>query len=165
MTRSSPAGGRREGAPASASRRERYRAETREEAKRLALGQLADSGPWALSLSAVAKEMGITGPALYRYFAGRDELLAELVVDAYEDLADAVQAATHGPAARSPRARVRAFATAYRDWALSQPHRYLLLFGTPVPGPPVTKPADWRRSITSLSDCIRVKGPSRRITR
>lgn len=115
-------------------RRERIRAETREEAKRLALRQISESGPWGLSLNAIARQMGVTGPALYRYFAGRDELLAELVADAYEDLADALSAAAQQPGlAGSPRSRLRAVAFAYRDWALSQPHRYLLLFGTSLP--------------------------------
>ncbi|HEY9476784.1 MAG TPA: TetR/AcrR family transcriptional regulator [Mycobacteriales bacterium] len=119
--------------PVPANRRERYRAEIRDEVKRLALGQLAESGPCGLSLNAIARQMGVTGPALYRYFAGRDELLVELVVDAYEDLADMVHAAAHPTGARPPQDRVRAVAAAYREWALSQPHRYRLLFGATVP--------------------------------
>lgn len=114
------------------SRRERYRTETREEAKQIALGQLEGSGPAGLSFNAIAKEMGLTGPALYRYFAGRDALLAELIADAYDDLADALTAASAPAPGRSPAARFRALATAYRDWALAQPHRYRLLFGDPV---------------------------------
>lgn len=116
----------------SLSPRERYRAQAREEAKRIALHQLAEAGPGALSLNAIAKEMGLTGPALYRYFAGRDELLAELVADAYDDLADAVEAAARQGRQGSPGDRLRALASAYRDWALAQPHRYRLLFGTPM---------------------------------
>src|ERR1044072_163112 len=112
--------------------RERYREQNREEAKRIALEQLAESGPAGVSVNAIAREMGVTGPALYRYFAGRDGLLTELIADAYTELADTVEhAATPKPA---PGARARALATAWRDWALAQPHRYLLLFGTPIPG-------------------------------
>src|SRR5262245_29799005 len=76
--------------------------------------------------------MGITGPALYRYFANRDALLTELISDAYHDLADTLEGAIAGAEA-SP-ARLRAAAAALREWALAAPHRYLLLFGTPIPG-------------------------------
>ncbi len=119
------------------SRRARYRAETRAEAKGIALRQLAGGGGEAVSLNAIGKEMGVSGPALYRYFASRDALLTELIVDAYGDLAAAMEAADvaarQGDGA-APRERLRALAAAYRAWALAQPHRYLLLYGTPVPG-------------------------------
>ncbi|HEX5495384.1 MAG TPA: TetR/AcrR family transcriptional regulator [Mycobacteriales bacterium] len=141
------------------SRRERHRVETRDEAKRLALAQLAESGwsgPCALSLTAIARQMGITGPALYRYFAGRDELLAELAGDACEDLADAVHAAARQPG--PPRVRVRAVATAYRDWALSQPHRYRLLFGAGTSPDLGTEPAA-RRTVAALLAALTGSAP------
>lgn len=117
-----------------ATRRERIRAQTREEAKAAALRQIAAAGPQSLSLNAIGKELGMTGPALYRYFAGRDELLTELISDGYHDLADAVLTAGAAVEGQPPADRIRALARAYREWALAQPHRYLLLFGTPVPG-------------------------------
>ncbi|MCW6005059.1 TetR/AcrR family transcriptional regulator [Micromonospora sp. CPCC 205371] len=117
-----------------ATRRDRIRAQTRDEAKAAALRQIAAAGPQSLSLNAIGKELGMTGPALYRYFAGRDELLTELISDGYHDLADAVSAASAAAAGKPPADRIRALARAYREWALAQPHRYLLLFGTPVPG-------------------------------
>jgi AcrR family transcriptional regulator len=114
--------------------RERYRAQVRAEVKQAALRQLAESGPAGLSVSAIGKELGVSGPALYRYFAGRDELLTELVIDAYDDLADALRAATSSAASQEPRAQFEALARAYRAWALAEPHRYRLLFGPPLPG-------------------------------
>jgi AcrR family transcriptional regulator len=120
--------------------RERYRAHVRHEVKQAALRQLAESGPAAVSISAIGKQLGVSGPALYRYFASRDELLTELVIDAYHDLADALADATggSGPATGAsgpgPRARLGDMARAYRAWALAQPHRYRLLFGPPLPG-------------------------------
>lgn len=113
------------------SRRDRYRTATREEAKGIALRQLAEGGTGALSLNAIGKEMGITGPALYRYFASRDALLTELIIDAYGDFAAAVETVVQ---AGDDAAYLRALAAAIRAWALAQPHRYLLLYGTPVPG-------------------------------
>lgn len=118
--------------PASApSRRERYRVQTVEEAKQTALRQIAEHGTDGLSLTAVARELGMSGPALYRYFASREELLSQLVVDGFDDLAGAVERAVEA-AGSDPSARFRALTAAYRDWALAQPHRYLLVFGTPA---------------------------------
>ncbi|WP_413809996.1 TetR/AcrR family transcriptional regulator [Streptomyces sp. OE57] len=119
-------------------RRERYRKQTREEAKAVALAQLAESGTAGISVNAIAKAMGMTGPALYRYFASRDELLTELITDTYRDLAETLAQAV---ADAAPADRFRAMARALRDWAKRQPDRYLLIYGTPVPGyhaPPET---------------------------
>ena len=114
--------------------RQRYRAQVRKEAKQAALGQLEQSGPAGLSVSAIGKELGVSGPALYRYFASRDELLTELIIDAYDDLAQALRVAAEQHEGTRPRARFEALARAYRSWALNQPHRYRLLFGPPLPG-------------------------------
>jgi AcrR family transcriptional regulator len=108
--------------------------QVREEIKQAALGQLAQSGPAGVSVNAIGKELGVTGPALYRYFASRDALLTELVIDAYTDLAASLRAAIHNAPSRAPRRRFEALARAYRAWALAQPHRYRLLYGPPLPG-------------------------------
>ncbi|NKE55962.1 TetR/AcrR family transcriptional regulator [Lentzea sp. PSKA42] len=108
--------------------RERYRAQVRAEVKRHAWEQIASAGVTALSLNAIAKEMGMSGPALYRYFAGRDELITALIRDAYRSLADTVRAAFEAGTT------VVGLAAVIREWALSDPHRYLLIYGTPVPG-------------------------------
>lgn len=108
--------------------RERYRTQVRAEIKERAWEQMASAGASALSLNAIAKGMGMSGPALYRYFAGRDELMTELIRDSYRSLADAFgTAAGSGP-------DVAALAHALRDWALADPQRYFLVYGTPVPG-------------------------------
>jgi AcrR family transcriptional regulator len=121
-------------APEPSAMRQRYRTQVRTEVKQAALRQLAESGPAGLSVSAIGKELGVSGPALYRYFASRDELLTELVIDAYHDLANALSAATSHAPSQDPRARLEALVRAYRSWALAQPHRYRLLFGPPLPG-------------------------------
>jgi AcrR family transcriptional regulator len=108
--------------------RERYRAQVRAEVKEHAWEQIATAGASALSLNAIAKQMGMSGPALYRYFAGRDELITELIRDAYRSLADTFRAASE------PGADVAALAHALRRWALDHPQRYFLVYGTPVPG-------------------------------
>jgi hypothetical protein len=68
-------------------------------------------------------------------------VLTELIRDAYRELAATVNAAADAlPPDASPRARLRRLATACRGWATAQPHRYLLIEGTPVPG--YTAPPD-----------------------
>jgi AcrR family transcriptional regulator len=111
------------------SRRERLRAETFAEITELAMAQVAEGGPAALSLNAIAKQMRMSGPAIYRYFASRDELLKQLVVDAYGDLAETLGQALQQARRRRPDARFRAVAGAYRAWALDHPGRYPLLLG------------------------------------
>ncbi|MGI5170284.1 TetR/AcrR family transcriptional regulator [Spirillospora sp. CA-253888] len=108
--------------------RERYRAQVRAEIKELAWEQIATAGASALSLNAIAKQMGMSGPALYRYYASRDELITELVTDAYRSLADVLRSAADAGA------DLAALAHALRDWALQAPQRYFLIYGTPVPG-------------------------------
>jgi AcrR family transcriptional regulator len=106
----------------------------RNEIKELALRQLAEAGPQGISLNAIARQIGLSGPALYRYYASRDELLTELVIDAYNDMADAMKEAAEAASDRRAGDRFRAVAWAYRAWAVAAPHRYRLLFGPPLPG-------------------------------
>jgi AcrR family transcriptional regulator len=108
--------------------RARYRAQVRTEIKERAWEQIATAGASALSLNAIAKRMGMSGPALYRYFGGRDELITELVRDAYRSLADTFRATAESGT------DVTALAHALRGWALEDPQRYFLIYGTPVPG-------------------------------
>ncbi|WP_406007779.1 TetR/AcrR family transcriptional regulator [Streptomyces sp. NBC_00637] len=108
--------------------RERYRAQVRAEVKERAWEQIATAGASALSLNAIAKQMGMSGPALYRYFAGRDELITELVRDAYRSLADAFRATS------ADGGGLTGLAHTLRGWALEDPQRYFLVYGTPVPG-------------------------------
>ncbi|MGW4830087.1 TetR/AcrR family transcriptional regulator [Amycolatopsis japonica] len=108
--------------------RERYRDQVRAEIKQHAWEQIATAGVPALSLNAIAKQVGMSGPALYRYFASRDDLITALIRDAYRSLADTVRAAFDGGA------DLAGLAVTIRDWARSDPQRYFLIYGTPVPG-------------------------------
>lgn len=115
--------------------RERFRDQVREQVKDAALVQLADGGAQAISLNAIAKSLAVTGPALYRYFANRDDLLATLIIDAYGDLRDALARTITDSSDNADRGeRIHRLSHAYRDWALAQPHRYELLFKPPMPG-------------------------------
>lgn len=114
-------------------RRADQRAATTAEIKQAALDQIAARGAPSLSMRGLAREIGMSPAGLYRYFDGRDALLTELVADAYNDLARAVEDAISA-AGPSPRQRLIHGAVAYREWALEDPNRFLLIFGTPIPG-------------------------------
>ena len=109
--------------------------------------QLAESGAGELSLRAIARELNIVSSAIYRYFSSRDELITALITDAYNDLADVLEAATTG-GRRSPRRRWRDVCTALRDWARNEPHRFGLIFGTSIPG--------YRAPQTTVGPAVRV---------
>ena len=73
--------------------RERARAEITAEILDAARGYLATDGAPALSLRAIARDLGMASSALYRYFSSRDELLTRLIIDAYDSLGAAAEAA------------------------------------------------------------------------
>jgi AcrR family transcriptional regulator len=114
--------------------RERARVRTIEQIVHLGREHLALHGAAALSLRAVARDLGVVSSAVYRYVESRDELLTLLLIDAYGDLGNAVDAAVGPLPADDFRGRFAALAHAVRKWALSEPSRYALLFGSPVPG-------------------------------
>ena len=114
--------------------RERVRAEITREITDVARARLAADGAAALSLRAVARELGMVSSAIYRYFASRDELLTALIIEGYDALGEAVEQADAACAREDYPARWRAAAGAARDWALAHPHEYALLYGSPVPG-------------------------------
>ncbi|MGN7223356.1 TetR/AcrR family transcriptional regulator [Curtobacterium flaccumfaciens] len=95
--------------------------------------RLTDEGPAALSLRAVARDVGMVSSAVYRYFPSRDDLLTALLITDYDELGAAVEAAgaAAGPA---PGARWVAMCRAIRDWSIAHPGDFALLFGSPVPG-------------------------------
>jgi AcrR family transcriptional regulator len=114
--------------------RERARAQTIADIVRLGREHLATHGAAALSLRAVARDLGVVSSAVYRYVASRDELLTLLLVDAYNELGDAVDAAVSSKPEGDFAGRFQALGLAVREWALREPARYGLLFGSPVPG-------------------------------
>jgi AcrR family transcriptional regulator len=117
-----------------ASLRARVRAGMLEEIKKTARRHLAEHGAANLSLRAVARDVGIVSSAVYRYYASRDELLTALIVDAYNSLGEAAEAA-EAPVVRADLlARYRAVSQGVRRWALANPHEYALIYGSPVPG-------------------------------
>lgn len=115
-------------------RRERTRAATIAEIKAVALRLMHETGTTDLRFSDIAREMGMTAPGLYRYFAGSEELLTALIVDAYDDLGSQIAAARDAQPPDDLWARLFAISAAYRGWARQEPQQFALIFGMPVPG-------------------------------
>lgn len=96
--------------------------------------QIAASGASSLSLRAIARELNITAPAIYNYYPDRDALVTALIIEAYTSFGDAQLAARDSVPAEDLEGRLKATGRAYRQWALTYPERYQLIFGTPIPG-------------------------------
>jgi len=115
-------------------RRAKFRQITIDEIKSLARLQMAEGGTASLSLNAIAKHMGMSGPALYRYFESRDALITALIVEAYEALANALEETAARFADQPVRDCLRQVLLTYRRWALDHPIDFQLIFGNPIPG-------------------------------
>lgn len=112
------------------------------------MARIADEGASALTIRGIARDVGLSPAGMYRYYDSRDSLLTDLLVDAYSALADTVGAAaglspagpadtdvlTMADAVPDPTRAMLAAIEAYRAWAVADPARFLLVFGTPVPG-------------------------------
>ncbi|GAB3847450.1 TetR/AcrR family transcriptional regulator [Dactylosporangium cerinum] len=118
----------------SAPRREKARAATIDEIKLTALTHMRETGTLDIRFADIARAMEMTPPALYRYFADRDELLSALIADAYDDLARCVAEARDAVPAADIGARFLAIARSYRQWARQEPQQFALIFGLPVAG-------------------------------
>jgi AcrR family transcriptional regulator len=148
------------GAPAPVSRRDRLRAATKEEIIQTARRLLVLQGPEAVSLRAIAREMGMTAPGLYRYFGSHEELIRHVVAGIFTelgaDLHQAIHAAGDGfRASAAPAApgaerldcgctreqhaakltvKMVAACQEFRRWALGHTSEFALIFGAPLPG-------------------------------
>jgi AcrR family transcriptional regulator len=132
--------------------RERARAEITAEILDAARGYLASDGAPALSLRAIARDLGMASSALYRYFKSRDELLTRLIIDAYDSLGAAAEAREAAAARDGLAGRFTAICAAVRAWALAHPNEYALIYGSPVPG--YVAPADTVRPASRVTTLL-----------
>jgi AcrR family transcriptional regulator len=145
VTQSAEVAGARPGAVQPASRRDRLRAATTEEIIRTARQLLVRNGPEAVSLRAIAREMGMTAPGLYRYFDSHEEVLrhvcASIFTELGEDIGRAIEAAGAGAWDGTPdqvtaklTVKMTAACREFRRWALAHKAEFGMLFGVPLPG-------------------------------
>jgi AcrR family transcriptional regulator len=114
------------------SRRDRTRVDTVREIKMTARRVLVEHGADGLALRAIAREMGMTAPALYRYFSSREDLVENVVADLYNELSDVLEAARDAEPADLPGRQLLAASRAFRAWATTHHPEFGLLFGSPA---------------------------------
>jgi AcrR family transcriptional regulator len=128
------------------------RTATMEEITATARRLLVEQGPDAASLRAIAREMGMTAPGLYRYYGSRDELLRHVIASIFRELSGDIRRAIDreslGAAAvavvsgKASPEQVRQHLTGklvaacreFRRWGLAHKEEFALLFGVPLPG-------------------------------
>lgn len=132
-------------------RRDRLRAATSQEIIQVARRLLVTQGSSAMSLRAIARDMGMTAPALYRYYPSLEDLVRHVVADIFTELTGELEAAISAggaassdgeesgsghaePTVRSTTIGLITACRAFRAWAIAHPAEFGLLFGTPLPG-------------------------------
>lgn len=96
-----------------------------QQAHQQALAVLRLEGDGAISLRAIAKQIGVSAPALYRHYADRESLLAELAISGFAALRQQLLSVEQ----HTPRAALIGIGLAYVAFAQSEPNLYRLMFG------------------------------------
>jgi AcrR family transcriptional regulator len=113
-------------------RRERLRAQTLGEIKSVARKHLVEGGgPGAIQLRAIARDLGMTAPALYRYFPSLDELVLDLTVDLFDEVIAALEAGRDCVADNDVCVQLQETSRAFRRWSIHHPTEFALMFATP----------------------------------
>lgn len=107
------------------------RAEMRDGILRLGREQLSTRSAGELSVREIARDLGVASSAVYRHVKSREELVTLLVIDAYTELATVVGRPSENPEANIA---IHDLAHRIRGWAVANPSRWALIYGTPVPG-------------------------------
>jgi AcrR family transcriptional regulator len=91
----------------------------------------------AVSVRAIAREVGVTPPSIYLHFADKTELIFAVCAQHFEALDAAIEAAAVGAA--DPLDELRLRGKAYVRFGLDHPEQYRILFMSR----PSAKPDDW----------------------
>jgi AcrR family transcriptional regulator len=121
------------------SRRDRLRAATKDEIIQTARRLLLRDGPGSVTLRAIAREMGMTAPGLYRYFGSHEELIRHVIADIFTELGTGISRALEEvPDCEEPKVKLThalvAACQQFRRWSLSHKDEFALIFGAPLPG-------------------------------
>ncbi|CAM4120184.1 TetR/AcrR family transcriptional regulator [Nocardia ninae] len=124
-------------------RRERLREATLKEIHEAARLLLVEQGSAAVTINAVARQVGMSGPSLYHYYAGHDALVGAVTADFFDELAAAMEqvrdARAHAPVGE----RILAVCRAMRTWAITHPAEFGWIFAAPIT-PPNMRPESER---------------------
>jgi AcrR family transcriptional regulator len=115
-------------------RREEQHASIREEIKNAARRLMEQEGTAGISIRGIGRAMDLTAPALYHYYASRDALITDLIVDAFNALADELEKRRELAGVLPVQDQLMEVLLAYREWALAHPVDFQLIYGNPIPG-------------------------------
>ncbi|CAM5659472.1 TetR/AcrR family transcriptional regulator OS=Streptomyces tendae OX=1932 GN=GUR47_23320 PE=4 SV=1 [Streptomyces tendae] len=93
---------------------------------------LRKHGPTGVTINAVAREMGMSGPAVYRYYVSHDALVEAIITDFYQELTSTMLAARDTCPPERPGRRLLVTCRAMRAWALDHPSEFSWMFASPV---------------------------------
>jgi AcrR family transcriptional regulator len=113
-------------------RRERGKADTDREIRQQARALLVDRGAEAVTLRAIARRVGMTAPALYRYYASREDLVEHLRLDICTDLAAELTTDLVALPDTDVLGQVLAICRGFRRWAITHPREFALVFASPA---------------------------------
>lgn len=118
-------------------RRERGKADTDREIRQEARALLVNEGSEAVTLRAIARKVGITAPALYRYYSSREDLIEHIRTDICTDLAGELNEDLADLAEDDVLGQVLAICRGFRRWAIAHPQEFSLVFASPAEPSPL----------------------------
>jgi AcrR family transcriptional regulator len=125
-----------------ATRRDRGREDTDREIRGRARALLVKDGHQAVTLRAIARDLGITAPALYRYYSSREDLMQHLRQDICADAAAELRVGIDRVPDGDPIGQLLAACRGFRRWALAHPQEFTLVFASLMDTPGMSK-LDW----------------------
>lgn len=114
------------------SRREQRRQETLTDITATARMLLVRDGAVGVTLRAIARELGMTAPALYRYFDSHEAVVTALAADLYDELVETMGEARDAIPGASVGTRLIAVTRAFRSWSLAHKPEFGLVFANPI---------------------------------
>ncbi len=117
--------------PAGSDHRQRVRAATLSEIKETARALLVRDGSNAVTLRAIGREIGMTAPALYRYYPNLEQLLTAVSTDLYDELTAYLTAARDRCPPDDPTTRMLEVCREFRRWSIAHRAEFGLMFGDP----------------------------------
>jgi AcrR family transcriptional regulator len=113
-------------APTVATTRQQNRIDTEARIVQAARSLLVNTGE--VTLRAVARELGLTAPALYRYAPSHQELVRMVAIAIDAEVAEGISRAADRQPADDPAARLIAACVEFRRWALANRKEFALVF-------------------------------------
>ncbi|MFI6819136.1 TetR/AcrR family transcriptional regulator [Nonomuraea sp. NPDC050328] len=115
-------------------RRDRVRQGTLQEIRTIARRLLVSGGSSGVTVNAVAREMGMSGPALYRYYPSHEDLVEAVTADFFAELTGVMEAARDSRPAEDLAGRLLTTCRAMRGWAIAHRAEFEWMFTSPPAG-------------------------------